>query len=214
MAFTPRQYACCNESGLEHEIVGRRSRGQRTLVGAGLIAFASLPLDGARVGRIVDAVLLVNKADGKLGFPKGAANPGESAVDTAWREWWEETSLPWSSTYMLSGFVLLDQWTVHYFVATWQGEVASDVPWRPVTEDFRDDDPVVQAQWVRLTDAFRSPSWKLSDERKELLTRAHKRYGDWRNSLASSRGLSECIFTEALAISAQMVHGSDSESDY
>jgi 8-oxo-dGTP pyrophosphatase MutT (NUDIX family) len=119
-------------------------------------------------------VCLVEKRNGRLGFPKGRAESSDaSALKTAQREWLEETVL---QTEGLSGLaqerVFVDGWGCHYFFAEWTDDLQGGTEPRIVTsweveDDPLDNDPIVRAYWMPYQEALNHHM--LSQERKQIL---------------------------------------------
>jgi 8-oxo-dGTP pyrophosphatase MutT (NUDIX family) len=151
---------------------------------AGVIAFREWDCQRG----LVVQVLVVNKRDGKLGFPKGGAEGEEDPRSSALREYVEETSLPAKDLSICEGVVLIDIWRCHYYVAEdptlyYYSTVSnSTVPepeagtpgckrgWKPVAEDPADRNPVVFVQWKEVSDVLEDDM--MSSARKKLLCAA------------------------------------------
>ena len=151
---------------------------------AGVIAFREWDCQRG----LVVQVLVVNKRDGKLGFPKGGAKDEEDPRCCALREYGEETSMPSRFISILEGVVLIDIWRCHYYVAEdptlyYYSTVSnSTVPepeagtpgckrgWKPVREDPADRNPVVFVQWKEVSDVLEDDM--MSSARKKLLCAA------------------------------------------
>ena len=148
---------------------------------AGVVAFRE-PSDSPAAGEagIASAleVLVVNKRDRKLGFPKGGAEGEEDPRSGALREYVEETSLPAEALSILEGVVLVDIWRCHYYVANStvpDKEPEAGTPgckrgWKPVAEDPTDRNPVVFVQWKSVNDTLQDDM--MSGARKKLLRAA------------------------------------------
>jgi 8-oxo-dGTP pyrophosphatase MutT (NUDIX family) len=117
------------------------------------------------------SVCLVEKRNGRLGFPKGRAeHPDASPLQTAQREWCEESMLPVENLSISEEDPFVDGWGCHYFFAEWRyGEWTSDSTW-DVLDDPLDPDPIVRAHWMSCQAALAHEM--LSRERKEILRRA------------------------------------------
>jgi len=151
---------------------------------AGVIAFREWDCQRG----LVVQVLVVNKRDGKLGFPKGGAEGEEDPRSSALREYVEETSLPAKDLSICEGVVLIDIWRCHYYVAedptlyyysrvrnTTVPEPEAGMPgskrgWKPVAEDPADRNPVVFVQWKKVSDVLEDDM--MSSARKKLLCAA------------------------------------------
>lgn len=131
--------------------------------GAGIVAICirhSLPSSAS--------VCVVQKANGKCGFPKGGRGSGETILDGARREWLEETGIPLARLVLQPGAYIDDAFLgVRYLIASCApANAASDDPdtcdralgssWVPPNEDPSDPDPIVKARWVPLSEALRS----------------------------------------------------------
>mmetsp|Transcript_30315 Transcript_30315/g.55320 ORF Transcript_30315/g.55320 Transcript_30315/m.55320 type:complete len:425 (-) Transcript_30315:61-1335(-) len=122
-----------------------------------------------------ELVCLVEKANGKLGFPKGGAEAQDTSVlETALREWREETNY---SSEVLDGLSediqVVDSWGIKYFPAVCVVDDKAIEPcqarWR-VQDQAEDPDPIVWAQWMSCREALKHPM--LSRERKQVLQQA------------------------------------------
>jgi len=149
-----------------HEPTATRRRSSRGIC-AGVIAL--------RLNCADPLVCIVEKANGKLGFPKGGAEAQDASVlATALREWREETNFPSDVLHGLSEDVqVVDSWGVKYFPAMCviDNEAEPGVPVRWLVQDQADDpDPIVWAQWMPCSEALKHPM--LSRERKLVLQQA------------------------------------------
>lgn len=123
-------------------------------------------------------VCMVEKKNGKKGFPKGGRAVGESVWANAFREWWEETGIALKRLQIRKG-VYLDEARVgvRYLLAFCEPLSSGDdgpepagtgeMSWSPPFEDGIDDDPIVKAHWVCVDRDF-----GLERGRKELLHQA------------------------------------------
>ena len=106
-------------------------------------------------------LLILHQGGRHWAFPKGHANPGETAVESARRELKEETGLdvvkllqddPLTEQYQFYRKGALVVKTVHYFPALVSGEIKLQ------TEEIRD------AKWVPLQDSMRHLTFKEAKE--------------------------------------------------
>ncbi|CAE8680116.1 unnamed protein product, partial [Polarella glacialis] len=128
---------------------------------AGIVA-----ISGRRSGVQPGFVCLVEKRDGCLGFPKGGAEAEDTcALDTALREWREESNLPEDSLTVVQGSdPIVEGGKCHYFVAAWASESqplgsahgGAASCWR-VQDDPTDPNPIVLAHWLPLPQAMLHP---------------------------------------------------------
>eukprot|EP00933_Yihiella_yeosuensis_P039921 TRINITY_DN3409_c0_g1_i1.p1 TRINITY_DN3409_c0_g1~~TRINITY_DN3409_c0_g1_i1.p1 ORF type:complete len:474 (-),score=72.21 TRINITY_DN3409_c0_g1_i1:234-1655(-) len=130
-------------------------------------------------------VCLVEKRDGRLGFPKGGGETEDAtALACALREWREESNLPDSKLQIVDDKRPIIDSRCHYFLARWVGKAtapdSSDgesqscassnaVTWN-VKDDPADKNPIVLAHWLPLEDAVIHP--RLSERRQGLLQQA------------------------------------------
>mmetsp|Transcript_28886 Transcript_28886/g.87061 ORF Transcript_28886/g.87061 Transcript_28886/m.87061 type:complete len:395 (-) Transcript_28886:96-1280(-) len=126
-------------------------------------------------------VCLVEKRDGRLGFPKGVARLGEtSPLQTALRKWREDTGL---SADGLDGLgldescAIADAWGCRHLIAAWSSvELAGGAErvetWQ-VEAGPLNSDPVVRAYWMDVGLALAHS--RLLRDRRELLLQAQKR---------------------------------------
>lgn len=120
-------------------------------------------------------ICLVQKRNGRLGFPKGRAeHPDDSPLATAYREWSEESMLPREHLSLLELQPLVDGWGCHYFFAEWEThgyalELDETQTWE-VQDDPLDNDPIVCAHWMPCRQALAHEM--LSQDRKHILRQA------------------------------------------
>ncbi len=116
--------------------------------------------------------LLVRHADGHWGFPKGHQDAGETPIETARREFFEETGIKDSNIREGARFEEQYQYedngtvfhkTVVYFLA----EVRHEDTRTPV--DFANEIPEIR--WVTFDDGMKTLTF---EEAKELLKEAHE----------------------------------------
>ncbi|MDA8583851.1 NUDIX domain-containing protein [bacterium] len=131
--------------------------------GSGVIALCCV---GCRAGSTSAWQNLQGEAklrSGRMSFPKGARNKsdGESILECARREWYEETGIALSRVRFLPGAHLDDAHTgTRYLLAPCgppalssdELDACGKEPWKPPREDISDDDPIESAQWVRVED--------------------------------------------------------------
>jgi len=132
-------------------------------------------VDDAKIGPLV---CVVEKVDGKKGFPKGGRNTrkGESVLCAARREWQEETGILAARLQLCQGFSVDDDYIgCRYLVAACQnaslgGGQADDgtLAWAPPCEDPEDPDPIVKVQWLPV-DGFIKGRLRLSKSRWRVL---------------------------------------------
>lgn len=126
-------------------------------------------------------VCLVEKRDGRLGFPKGSAEPTDtSAQVTALREWVEETNLPASVVCLKEDCSpISDGRSCLYFVASanlhsLQDNTHGPQSSQPVLWQVKDDDcdpnPIVLAQWIPVQQALKHE--RLNEARRIILRSA------------------------------------------
>lgn len=129
-------------------VAGNGRHAGRPPRGAGIIAFQPEP-----AGLLV---CLVEKRNGKRGFPKGGLKREvqETVMQGAQREFHEETGIPLGRLELLQRVVVdCDFLGVRYLVA-WCAAAQEGDPdagrssWAPPFEDPTDNDPIVAASWV------------------------------------------------------------------
>lgn len=162
-------------------IAGQGKHAGRKPRSAGIIGF--LQVVETTAARQITHVCLVEKANGKRGFPKGGREAGETVQENAIREWVEETGIAPARLSIQSG-IHLDEAHIgcRYLVAmcappstditavdSMPGKAA--VSWSPPLEDPTDPDPIVKASWVPLQRALRGDAG-LAKPRLELLQQA------------------------------------------
>lgn len=153
--------------------------------GAGIVAImVAGPADVSACGRLEGIfACIVEKANGKCGFPKGGRDSGESIWDGALREWDEETGIPSARLAVQPGEHIDDAFLgVRYLIARCSlADPASADPdamlktdgltWAPPNEDPSDRDPIVKAHWVPVSKVFRNGAG-LRKEHVEYVRRA------------------------------------------
>jgi len=135
-------------------VVGQRDYAGKPVRGAGII--------GLRLAEGHTYVCLVEKRNGRLGFPKGSMGY-ESVKVGALREWIEEAGLNVDRLALLQdAFVDDPKFGCRYLFAVCRtaapgaGEPdESRENWAPPFEDQRDSDPIIRAPWVRVDRVLR-----------------------------------------------------------
>lgn len=146
--------------------------------GAGVVALATVESDFSSEEL---QVCLVEKRDGRLGFPKGSAELTDAnAQDTALREWVEETNLPASVVHLKGDCSpISDGNRCLYFVASVNLEGLQDSTLAPrsgqpvvweVKDDVSDPNPIVLAQWIPVQQALEHE--RLNEGRRTILRSA------------------------------------------
>jgi len=127
-------------------------------------------------------VCMVEKRDGRQGFPKGGRQVGELVLVNALREWREECGIPAERLQLLPEAHMDEATTgVRYLVALClpasggtpgpDPPCAGEASWAPPLEDASDPDPIVLARWVAV-DRVLSGDGRISRERRLLLRQA------------------------------------------
>lgn len=126
-------------------------------------------------------VCVVEKANGKCGFPKGGRSSGETVWDGAHREWLEETGIPLARLQVQPKDHIDDAFLgVRYLIASCApADAASKDPdacggapgssWAPPNEDPSDPDPIVRARWAPLSEVLHSGGGGLRREYVEFV---------------------------------------------
>lgn len=159
-------------------IAGSGRHAGRPPRGAGVIALRS-----PEAGESGIHVCIVEKADGKMSFPKGGRKPGEAVLQGALREWREECGIDPRRLQLSPGMHLDEAFIgVRYLVAgclhaSAAGGLGPDpshpgeASWAPPCEDPTDRDPIVKASWISVDRLLQGNS-RLGRERKDHLRRA------------------------------------------
>lgn len=98
--------------------------------------------------------LVIKSRKGNWGFPKGHPNPGETPVQTATREFQEETGISgitlYEDVHFNSSHAVANEARVVTKIITWfLGIVTSDAKSNPI-----DYEEVVETRWLSFSDAF------------------------------------------------------------
>ena len=116
-----------------------------------------------------DKTVLVSSKNDNYSFPKGKRNKGESSMDTAWRELFEETGLTKEHVELVDDFVIDETSNkgnicIRYFV----GKLIKS----PAKLSY-DEDELNTVEWIKVTDAFKLEKFK--NRRKDILKQAYEK---------------------------------------
>jgi len=139
------------------------------------------------IGRL--HVCIVEKANNRLGFPKGGRHKSgcdqtdETVLEAAKREWLEETGIATFRLRLCEGVFLDDDYLgTRYLVASClpatdgcgdPDEVSTS--WAPSFEDPTDDDPIIRAHWLPVSEVL-TKKRRFSAPVRALLRRAVEAY--------------------------------------
>ena len=132
-------------------------------------------------------VCIVEKRDGKCGFPKGGQEPGETLLENAYREWTEETGISQTRLKIRDDCDFVDEAYLgcRYLLAECEDpprdggdEEQPDDPEEPGPGESTwdpgdpDGDGIAYAHWVRIDRLLGGDEIWLQRERVQLLRRA------------------------------------------
>lgn len=119
------------------------------------------------------SVCLVEKRDGCLGFPKGAAQDGDSSpMATARRKWQEETGMPLEALVCDEGQNFDDIWGCHHFVGDYVSSGHRLFNTCGQVREQSKTDFAIRVHWMSCEDALSHP--QLSQDRRNILRQAQK----------------------------------------